>query len=118
MLGDEQFGVKGGSAKSWQVGTGPHIPESDADISQKPTALDALDRRATEKIAELSIVERQIVTQGHLGAWSSRKRSLARNRGETVPGARIEAVIATVDAIANERPQLKRDRAFQLDCQV
>ena len=73
MLGDERFWVKGRSSERWQVSTGPHISESDADISQKSPALDPFDRRAAEKGAELSIVEGQVVTQWHLRGWSAAK---------------------------------------------
>jgi hypothetical protein len=79
MLGDERFGVKGRSAKRRQVGMGPHIPESDADISQKSPALDAFDRRAAEKSAELDIVEGEVVTQWHLRGWPGREGRLARD---------------------------------------
>ena len=73
MLGDERFGVKGRSAERWQVSNGPHISESDADISQKSPALDAFDWRAAEKGAELDIVECQVVTQWHRVAGRAAK---------------------------------------------
>jgi hypothetical protein len=112
MLGDERFSVKGRSSERWQISAVPHISESDADISQKPPALDPFDRRATENGAELGIIECQIVTQGHLCSWARRECRFSRDQGEAVPRTRIKAIIATINAIANERPQLKRDRAF------
>lgn len=108
MFGDERFWVKGRSAKRWQVSTVPHISKSDADISQKSPALDPFDRRAAEEGAELSIVKCQVVTQWHPCGWPRRERGLPRGRGEAVPGARIKTVVATINTIANERPQLKR----------
>lgn len=112
MLGDERLGVKGRSAKRRQVGMAPHVPESYADISQKSPALDPFDRRAAEKGAELDIVEEQVVTQWHLRGRSGREGRFARGGGEAVPRAGIQTVIATIDTIADKRPQLWRDRAF------
>jgi hypothetical protein len=115
MLGDKRLGVKGRPAKGREVGMAPHIPESDADISQKSPALDAFDRRAAEKGAELDIVEGQVVTQWHLRRWPGRESRLPGGGGEAVPGAGIQTVIATIDAIADERPELGWNRAFQFD---
>jgi len=112
MLGDERFRVKGRSSERWQVSAVPHISESNADISQKSPALDPFDRRAAKKGAELGIVECQVVTQWHPCGWPRRECRFSRDRGEAVPRARIKTLIATINAIANERPQLKRDRAF------
>lgn len=77
MLGDERFGVKGRSPERRQIRMGPHIPESDADVSQKSPALDSFDRRAAEKGAELDIIERQVVTQWHLRGWPGREGRFA-----------------------------------------
>ena len=38
--------------------------------------------------------------------------------GEAIPGAGIEAIIATEDPVSNKRPKLQRDGAFQLDGQI
>ena len=112
MLGDERFWVKGCSAERRQVSIGPHISESDTDVSQKSPAFDAFDRRAAEKDAELDIVEGQVVAQWHLCGWPGREGGFARSRSEAVPRAGVQAIIATIDAIADKRPQLERDRAF------
>lgn len=77
MLGDQRFWVKGRSAERRQVSIGPHISESDTDVSQKSPALDAFDRRAVEKGAELDIVECQVVTQRHLRGRSRREGRLS-----------------------------------------
>jgi hypothetical protein len=78
MLGDERFWVIDRPAKRWQVRMGAHIPESDADISQKPPALDAFYRGAAEKSAELDIVEGQVVAQWHPCGWPGREGRLPR----------------------------------------
>lgn len=104
MLGDKRFWIGGRSSERWQVSTGAHIPEGDADIPQEPPALNPLDRRASEKGAELRVVECKAVTQRHLGGRSRRECCLARNRGEAIPRAGIKTVVATINAIANQRP--------------
>ncbi len=112
MLGDERFWVKGRSSERWQVSAVPDISEGDADISQESPALDPFNRRAAEKGPELSIVECQVVTQWHPCGWARRECRFARDRREAVPRARVKTIIATINAIADERPQLKRDRAL------
>jgi hypothetical protein len=78
MLSNERFWVKDRSAKRWQVRIGAHISEGDTDISQESPALNAFYRRATEKSAELDIVEGQVVAQWHLRGWPGREGRLAR----------------------------------------
>src|SRR5437773_9981526 len=101
MLGDERFRVKGRSSERWQVSAVHHIPESDADISQKSPTVDPFDRRVAEQSAALSIVECQVVTQWHLRRWSGREGRFARDRGEAVPRARIKKTIAAIHPISH-----------------
>src|SRR5436190_23389352 len=42
----------------------------------------------------------------------------ARFRGETIPRANDEAIVATVDAVADGRSEFNRDGAFEFDGQV
>ena len=58
----------------------PDVPERDADIAQKAAALDSLDRRAAEKLAELLVIEREEIAQPHLrDRWAApRTRSRAK----------------------------------------
>src|SRR5206468_11833690 len=82
-------------------------------------AADPLDRRSAEPGAEQRVAE-----GGELGEWRGHEvgplaqLGLAAQAGELVPGADGEAVVAAVDAVAEERPQPTRDRALVLDRQV
>ena len=89
------------------------------DVADEARPSDPLDRRAGKAGAEGGVVERrqfgerrrvQVLAGGELG--------LAAERGELVPGADGEAVVAAVNPVADRRPQGPGDRPFQLDRQV
>jgi hypothetical protein len=98
---------------------GSDIPQRDADIPQQTAPLNALDRRPAKQGAELLVVEREIIAQlQRSGGWSGGERSLAGRRGEAVPRADVETRVAAVDAVTDQRPELERDRTFQLNREV
>jgi hypothetical protein len=79
---------------------------------------DTLDRRAGETRPEGGIVE-----AGKFGQQRCR-RPLARRIGgvgrlrELVPGADRQAIVAAIDAVANQGAHLARDRPLQFDGQI
>ena len=48
VLRDERLRIRGGTFQRWEVFWRADISQSDADIAQKTTALDPLDRRIAE----------------------------------------------------------------------
>ena len=116
VLGDERFAVARRARERRQIVARSDIAERDADVAQKAAALDPLDRRAAKHFSELLVIEREEIAQPHLrDRRPRRERALARNLREAIPRAGVEAIVATVNAIADQRPELERDAAFQLD---
>src|SRR5690606_14527550 len=95
------------------------IADGDEHVAQEARDADTLDRRAGEARTEAGIIE-----PGEFGEAGRREVGprpqlhLMRRRGELVPGADREAVVAAVDAVAHGDPELMRDRALMLDIEV
>ena len=118
VLGNQRLRVAGSSLERGQVAAVADISERDTDIAQESAALDTFDGRPAKKRAELHIVEREIIAQRHPSRGRGGETGFTRNGGEAVPGTRLEAIVTSINSIANERSQLERDRAFKLDRQV
>ena len=65
MLGNKRLEVRGCSLECWQIGAISHVAQGDTNIPEEAPALDAFDRRTAEKRAELLVVEREIIPEGH-----------------------------------------------------
>ena len=115
---DQRFRVGGRSFQGRQVVAVPDISQGHTNIPEESASLDSLDRRTAKKLAELRVVQGKAFAQGHPNRRARREGSFPRGRRETVPRTRVKAIVATINAIADERPQFERDRAFQLDRQV
>ena len=107
------------SAASARSGS-PGIADRDQDVAQEPVAAGALHRRAGEERAEGRVVEAGEFGQrrrrrGPPGRPGGHRR---RGAGELVPGADREAIVAAEHAVADRRPELRRDRPGMLDGQV
>ena len=83
-------------------------------------APDPLDRRAGEHLAEAGIVEREQVGEPRRGQLGARQEGAVGRRGvgEAVPRADRQAIVAAIDAVADRRPELVRDRPLMLDRQI
>src|SRR5690606_24439870 len=79
----------------------------------------ALGRGAGEKGAESGIIERhEICQRGAIKFGARTKLGFAAHRGELVPWADGEAIIAAIDAVAHGAAELARDRALMLDAVI
>ena len=109
MLGDERLEIRGRPLERWQIRAVPHVAQRDTNVPKKTTALDAFNRRTAEKRTELLIIEREIVPQGPLGSWFRFKGGFSRNRGEPIPRARLETIVAAINPVTNKASQFRRD---------
>src|SRR5436190_8522379 len=95
------------------------VAQADREVAQPALVADAPDRRAAQALVELGLrpaeeldQRRAVEAVAHLEV-----RLVARLR-EAVPGADELAIVAAVNPVANQRPQLYRDRAFVLDREI
>src|SRR6516164_8471376 len=110
VFGDQRLWVASRALERWQILARSDVSERDANVPEKSAALDPLNRRTAKQVTKLSFVKRQIIAQRQRGCRSSRsERSLARNFREAVPGTRVEAVITTKNAIANQWSEFERN---------
>src|SRR5205807_7873892 len=97
----------------------------DAHVSQKSATLEPFNRRIPKQVAKLSFSKCQIVAQRKSGCRSARpartsrgERAFTRNLSEPVPWAGVQTIVATENPIADQRPKVERNRAFQFDRQI
>jgi hypothetical protein len=57
MLSDQWFRIGSGASKREQIGQIAYVTQSDANIAQKAAAFDSFDRRISEKMAKLGVVQ-------------------------------------------------------------
>src|SRR5437764_11125615 len=107
--------IRPGSERGHDLGRARRIAEAHCQVAQPALVADAPDRRAGEPLVELGL--RPAEELEHRGAIEPvarlEIRFIARLR-EPVPRADELAVVAAVDTITDQRPQLLRDRALVL----
>ena len=82
------------------------IADRVGDVAHEAVAPDPLDRRPAERLPEARVVERRQVRRAAGRELAPRPVArLARRRRELVPRAGRQAVVAAVDAVAEQRPQ-------------
>src|SRR5450755_726622 len=119
VLGNKRFRIDGCTFQRRQIVQIAYVPQRYANVSQKSAALDSLDRRIAKHYPKLRVAEGEIIAQRHADCrFSCGECAFARDLRESVPGTCIQAFIATVDAISDERTKIDRNGAFQLDCQI
>src|SRR6266581_1960153 len=95
------------------------IAESHGEIAQPALLADPQDRRACHPLAELALgPSGKLDELGAVEAVAHPEVRLRRDLRVAVPGADELAVVAAEDAVADERPELRRNATFQLDGQV
>src|ERR1700733_6231527 len=101
------------------VGRGRRVAERDRDVARPALVADAMDRRTLHALGELA---RSPAKELHKISAIERVADLeVRILGgarELVPRAHQLAVIAAVDAVAEEGAKLDRDRALVLDRKI
>src|SRR4051812_11418842 len=111
--------VQTGAQRLHHLGRRRRISQSDREVTQPALVADAPDRRAAQPLLELRLApgeeldhRRAVEAVTHLEV-----RLRARLR-EAVPRADELAVVAAVDPVADQRPQLLRNGALVLDRQI
>src|SRR6266705_3202821 len=95
------------------------IAESHGEIARPALVADSQDRAACHALAELALGPSEKLDElGAVQAVADPEVRLRRDLRVAVPGADELAVVAAEDAVADERPELQRNAAFQLDGQV
>src|SRR6266478_549037 len=113
MFCNQRFRIHGCSLQGRQIFSCADITERDANVSQKSTSLDPVDWRITKTIAELRLVQAQIISQRIGGRRFSRgERGFTRDFRKPIPWARVQTIVAAENAIADQRAKLQRNRAF------
>src|SRR5687767_10499467 len=98
---------------------GGRVAQPHREIAQPALVADAPDRRAAQPLVELAFAPGEQPDQrGVVEAVSGLEVCLITQSRKSVPRAHDLAVVAAVDAVADERAQLLRDRAAVLDGEV
>jgi hypothetical protein len=108
--------IAGGNAQRGQVLRCPDIPERDTHVAQKTAALGSSNRRIAKQFPESPIVELEKISQLHrYHARPGGERGFPCPLREAIPRARVQAVIATENPVADQRPEFRGDAAFEFD---
>src|SRR4051812_42875550 len=111
--------VRPGAQRRDHLGAARCVAEPYGQIAEPPLVADAADRRAAQALVELGLGPPEKLDHRRvIEAIARREILLRRGLREAVPGADKLAVVATVDAVANQRPQLFRYGALVLDRQI
>src|SRR4051812_36043888 len=95
------------------------IPQSDCQIAEPALVTDAPDRRAAQALVELLFrPPEKLDHRGAIETVAHREIGLGARLRETVPRTDELAIVATVDAVADQRPQLLGNRALVLDGEI
>src|SRR4051812_43516831 len=95
------------------------IAQAHREVAQPALVTDAPDRRAAQALVEIGLGPGEKLDQRRLvEAVADLEIRLGRGLRESVPWAHELAIVAAVDAIADQRAQLFRNRALVLDREV
>src|SRR6202007_1464330 len=95
------------------------VAQGIGDVPHEAIAADALEGGAGEAPPEGGFIERRELGQRRRGELGTRREGrLAGVLRELVPRAGGEAIVAAVDAVAEQRAQLLVDRALVLDGEI
>src|SRR5260221_2157355 len=95
------------------------IAQSHGEVAQPALVADAPDRRALQALVELGLRPgKELDQSGAVEAVAHLEIGLGARLCEAVPRAYQLAVVAAIDAVADQRPQLLRDGALELDGEI
>src|SRR5262245_2475399 len=95
------------------------VAQPHGEVAQPALIADAADRRALQPLVELAFRPAEELDQARaVQSVAGLEIALGARPGEAVPGADELAVVAAVDAVADERPQLLWNRALVVDGEV
>jgi len=119
VLADEGFGIDGGAFEGSDGFGVADVAEGDGDVAEESAAFGAEDGGTGEAGAEGGVVEgEQIVEGGGVEVVAAVRGEESGLRGEPVPGAGGEAIVAPVDPVADEGTQVFGNGALEFDGQV
>jgi hypothetical protein len=119
VLADEGFGIGGGALEGGDRFGAADVAEGNGDVAEESAAFGTEDGGTGEAGAEGGVVEgEQIVERGGVEVVASVRGKESGLGGEPVPGARGEAIVTPVDAVADEGAQVLGDGSLELDGQV
>src|SRR3954470_2779598 len=111
--------VRPGTQGIDHIRTSRRVTQTNGDVPQPALIADAPDRGTAQALVELGLRPAEKVYQGRaVEPMARREIILGRGLREAVPGTDELAIVAAVDSIADERPQLLRYRALVLDREV
>src|SRR5258708_20031760 len=95
------------------------IAESHGEVAQPALVADAPDRRALQALVELGLRPGEELDQGGaVEAVAHLEIGLCGRLCKGIPRADQLAVVAAVDAVADQRPPLLRAAALELDAEL
>ena len=119
VLSDQGFGIARGLFEGGQGGFVSDISQRHADISEQAAAFCAQHGGAGETLFKPGFLQGQQFEEIRLGKVRTGLRlHQLPFAGESVPWTDGQAIVATVDPVANGRAQFDRDGAFELDGEV
>src|SRR5437763_1700882 len=108
--------VRPGSQRSDDLRRAGRVAQPDGEVAQPALVADAPDRRARKPFVKLRLCPgEKLDHRGAIEAVARLEIRFSARLRKPVPWADELAVVAAVDAIADQRPQLLRDGALVLD---
>src|SRR5438874_13643432 len=105
--------IRPGSERAHDLGRAGRIAEAHGEVAQPALVADAPDRRAGEPLVELRLrPAEELHHRRAIKAVARLEIRLVGRLGKSVPWADELAVIAAVDPVADQRPQLHGDGAL------
>src|SRR3954467_12822764 len=111
--------VRPGTQGIDHIRTSRRVTQTDGDVPQPALIADAADRGTAQALVEFGLRPAEKVYQGRaVEPMARREIILGRGLREAVPWTDELTIVAAVDPVADERPQLLRYRALVLDGEV
>src|SRR5688572_12483658 len=111
--------VRPGAQRSQHFRLAGSVAQTYRQVAQPALVADAPDRRAAQTLVELRLGPGEQLDQARrVEAVAHLEVRLCGNAREAVPRADQLAIVAAIDAVANQGPQLDGDGAFVLDGEV
>src|SRR3990172_11361760 len=108
--------VRAGSQRADHGSAGGRIAQTHGEVARPALETDAVDGAAGHALTEPALAPREQVRElRFVESVAYVEIRLAAHLRVAVPGAGELAVVASIDAIADQWPQFQRNGAFQLD---
>jgi hypothetical protein len=104
VLADEWILVVGSLLQAGQICLRPNIAQDNADIPEPTAPFEAEDRCVTKFFSKAGVIPFEHL--GQISSWNRAELEFARLLGMTIPGANVEALVASKEAISNQGAKL------------